>query len=291
MKIIDGKKIAEKNNKNLAKNIFEIVKKNQHRPGLAIILVGDREDSKLYVSLKEKSAKEVGIDTSLYLIDENDSQEDIINVIKFLNKDEAIDGILIQLPLPKKFDTNKILNFIKPGKDVDGFCDNKNKFLYSPVILSTNYSLDFCKVDLENKKVFLFYNSEVFKDEMKNFLIKKGAKFDSIKSDKMEKILENKNEEKKNDFYNKVKSNDVLITAMGKPEIINKNFLKDNMILIDVGITKVGNKVFGDIKKEDTKKFEGYFTPVPGGVGPMTVSCLLNNVLKAYLHKEQESLN
>jgi methylenetetrahydrofolate dehydrogenase (NADP+) / methenyltetrahydrofolate cyclohydrolase len=286
MKIIDGKKIAEKIKDDIAQNVFEIVQKEQRRPSLAIILAGGREDSKLYVSLKEKSAKEVGIDTSLYLIDESDNEENIVDVIKFLNQDETVDGILVQLPLPKKFNTDKILKMINPEKDVDGFCKSKNKFLFSPVILATDYSLKNCKVNLKNKKAFLFCNSEIFKNEMEEFLLNQGLEFDFIKSDELEKILKSDDEQKKQDLYNKVKSNDIIITAMGKPEIIDKNFLKDDMILIDIGITKVENKVLGDIKRADTEKLNGHFTPVPGGIGPMTVACLLKNVLQTHLFKE-----
>ena len=285
MKIIDGKKIAEKIKDDIAKNVFEIVKKEQRRPSLAIILAGGREDSKLYVSLKEKSAKEVGIDTSLYLIDENDNEKNIVDVIKFLNQDEAVDGILVQLPLPKKFNTDKILETINIKKDVDGFCKSKSKFLFSPVILAAEYSLKNCKVNLKNKKAFLFCNSEIFKNEMKEFLCNQGLEFDFIKSDELEKILGSGDKQKKQNLYNRVRFSDVIITAMGRPEIIDINFLKDNMILIDIGITKVENKVLGDIKRGDTEKLNGYLTPVPGGVGPMTVACLLKNVLQAYLKK------
>ncbi|MDD3711745.1 MAG: bifunctional 5,10-methylenetetrahydrofolate dehydrogenase/5,10-methenyltetrahydrofolate cyclohydrolase [Patescibacteria group bacterium] len=286
MKIIDGKKIAEKIKDDLAKNIFELAKKEQRRPGLAVILVGEREDSKLYVSLKEKSAKEIGVDTSLYLISEADSEEDIINTINFLNQDEEIDGILVQLPLPKKFNTDKILKMIKPEKDVDGFSQSKDKFLFSPVVLSVDHSLADCKINLKDKKVFLFCNSNVFKNEMADFLLSKGARLDFIKKEELENILKNGKEDKKKNLYKRVKKNDILITAMGKPEIIDKNFLKDKMILIDIGITKLENKVLGDIKKADIEKLEGYFTPVPGGVGPMTIACLLKNVLQAYLFKK-----
>ncbi len=283
MKIIDGKKIAEKIKDDIAKNVFDLVQKERRRPSLAIILAGEREDSKIYVNLKEKSAKEVGVDTSLYLIEEDDGEDNIINTIKFLNQDTMIDGILVQLPLPKKFNTDKILKMINPEKDVDGFCKSKNKFLLSPVILATEYSLKNCKVNLKNKKSFLFCNSEIFKNEMKEFFLSKGLEFDFIKSDELEKVLGGNNEQRKQDLYKRVRSNDILITAMGKPEIIDKNFLKDDMILIDVGITKVGDKVLGDIKRSDTEKLAGYLTPVPGGIGPVTVACLLKNVLQAYL--------
>ncbi len=286
MKIINGKKIAEKIKDNLARDIFELVKKDQRRPGLAIILVGGREDSKLYVSLKEKSAKEVGIDTSLYLISENDGEEDIVNTINFLNQDEETDGILVQLPLPKKFNTDKILKMMKPEKDVDGFCKSKNKFLYSPVILSVEHSLANCKINLKDKKAFLFCNSDIFKNEMEEFLLSKELDFDFIKSGELEKILKSGSKKEKESLYNRVKKNDILITAMGRPEIIDNNFLKDNMILIDIGITKVENKVLGDIKKTNTEKLEGRFTPVPGGIGPMTIACLLQNVFKAFIFKK-----
>lgn len=280
MKIIDGKKISEKIKDKLAKSVFNQIKDDLRRPTLAVILVGQREDSKLYVSLKEKSAKEVGIDSSLYLINENEDEKNIIDTIEFLNQDKSVDGILIQLPLPKKFNTDKILQTISPNKDVDGFSSSKNKTFFSPVMMAIKYSLEETKKDLKNNKSFLFFNSEIFKKEVQNFLKKENIVLSAISSKKFQEIK--KNNKKLEDLKKKIKKCQILISAVGNPEFINKDFLADNMIIIDIGITKINNQVLGDIKYSDTKKMFGHITPVPGGIGPITVACLLENVFKAF---------
>lgn len=281
MKIIDGKKIAEKIKDDLASSVFAILNDKNRRPGLAIILVGDRVDSKLYISLKEKAAKEVGVDTSLYLIDKDESEKNIIEAIKFLNQDESIDGILIQLPLPDNFDTDKIIKIISPEKNVDGFSSDKKMF-FSPLILALKYSLEDCQQDLKGAQAFLFYNSEIFKNEVQGFLEEQGIKFSGISS----KELFNLNKKELDVLAEKVRSNKLLISAMGRAEFIDKKFFSDDMILLDVGISKEGQKVLGDLRGADTKGFKGYFTPVPGGIGPITVACLLKNVILSFLNKK-----
>ncbi len=284
MQIIDGKKIAEKINNGTAKDVFSLINRGYRHPHLAIILVGEREDSKLYTSLKEKVAKEVGIDTSLYLIDKDDDKKKLIDIINFLNNDDSVDGILVQLPLPEKFETDKILPLIESSKDVDGF--NTKKIFYSPVVLATKYSLEESKIDYKNKKAFLFFNSNVFKEEMENFLNKFDISLSAISSQELNKLITNPDEFKK--IQNKVKQCDIVISAMGQAEIITSDFLNDDMVIIDIGITKNNKKVTGDIKFLDTQKLNGYITPVPGGIGPITVACLLKNVLQSYLLKVEK---
>lgn len=282
MKIINGKKIAEKIKDDLALSVFESLKNKTRHPGLAIILVGSRDDSKLYISLKEKAAKEVGVDTNLYLIDKDESEENIIKTIEFLNQDESVDGILVQLPLPSNFDTDKIIKTIKPEKDVDGFSSGDKKKFFSPVVLALRYSLENCKQKLKGEKAFLFYNSEIFKNEIKDFLEQEELEFSGISA----KELAEKNETELSELYNKVKASKIVVSAMGQAEFVDKKFLSDGMILLDIGISKKDGKVLGDIKREDTEKLEGYFTPVPSGIGPMTVACLLKNVVLSFLNKK-----
>lgn len=284
MTIIDGKKIAESIKDGLASDVFSLLNQGYRHPHLSIISADNREDSKLYVSLKEKAAKEVGIDVSLYKINENDSEQSIVDVINFLNTDDSVDGILVQLPLPTKFNTKNILPLINPDKDVDGF--NSKKIFYSPVMLAIKYSLDENNINYNNKKAFLFFNSDIFQKEIKYFLNELSIELDAISSEEFNKIIKNKN--KLNDLQEKVKKHNILITAMGQPEIIDSKFLNNNMTIIDVGITKIEKKIWGDVKIEDTKNLVGYITPVPGGIGPMTVACLLKNVLQAYLLKMEK---
>ncbi len=282
MKIINGKIIAKKISDKIALEVFELIKKSERRPSLAIILIGDRDDSRLYVSLKEKLAKELGIDTNLYLIEKEEKEENILNTIDFLNNDDSVDGILIQLPLPAGFDTNKILQKVKAEKDVDGFNLTK-KFFLSPVLMAIKYSLDYCKQDFTNKKAFLIYNSEIFKKEVESFLKEMKISFDFISSADFNSISGDK--KIFNDLKERIKSVDIFISAVGQPCFINKDFLRDGQVVIDIGISKKDAKVFGDVDVTSVSNFSGFITPVPGGIGPITVACLLSNVLDAFKMK------
>lgn len=257
-KIINGKKIAEKIKDSLVKEIYNL---KELRPNLAIVLVGKREDSLIYVKLKEKEAKKVGIDTHLYFLDENVSEKELINTIKFLNSDKLIDAILVQLPLPKKFSTDKIINSIDKKKDVDGFRLDHPDYIISPVMSAIKASLDSIKFKGEGKTACILYNSEIFALEIKKTLEKYNLK-----------IIDKKD----------LKKADLLITALGKPRFIKKDMLKEGVVIIDIGITKEGDKVYGDCDFEDLKGYASYITPVPGGIGPMTIAFLFKNVLEIY---------
>ena len=171
IKKIDGKKISERIKDEIAEEIYHF--KNL-RPNLAIILVGERPDSKLYVSLKEREAKKVGIDTHIYRLDADVPEEELISVVSFLNKDETIDGILIQLPLPEKFNTDKIIEMLDPEKDVDGFHSAHPDYILSPVLASIKACLEEIKFSAKNKTACVLYNSEIFGSSVKDLLKKWG---------------------------------------------------------------------------------------------------------------------
>ncbi|MFA7087949.1 MAG: bifunctional 5,10-methylenetetrahydrofolate dehydrogenase/5,10-methenyltetrahydrofolate cyclohydrolase [Patescibacteria group bacterium] len=261
MEIIDGRKIAEKVKDGI---VSEICKFNGPRPSLAIILIGEREDSKLYVSLKEKEGAKVGVDTHLYKIDSDVSEEEVLKVIDFLNKDKSIDSILIQLPLPEKFNADKIIAAINPEKDVDGFHPRHPDYIVSPVLASVNACLEEIKFDSRGKKACLFYNSEVFGLGLKKLLTEM----------KMEIISQET-----------VCRADLLITALGEPLKIKKGMVKEGAVVIDIGITKKDGKVLGDVDSSDLKDIDGFITPVPGGIGPMTIAFLFKNVLEIFKRK------
>ncbi len=258
MKIIDGHKIADKVKDSLAKKIFQY---RQLRPNLAIILVGQREDSSLYVKLKERAAKEVGIDTNLYKLDEAAKEEEICLVIDYLNKDEQIDAILLQLPLPKNLNTQKIINRISIHKEVDGL---SSKVLASPVVSAIKASLSRIKFS-KQQTACLLYKSEKFGESIKKMLI----------SDFAVNILSNKS----------LKQADLVISALGKPYSIKNEDIKSGAVLIDVGISKLKGKVVGDFDIKSLKDKPSYITPVPGGIGPMTIAFLLQNVWQLYCLK------
>ncbi len=265
VKIIDGKKIADKIKKQIAKEIFKL---KEDRPNLAIILVGEREDSKLYVSLKEKEAKAVGVDTHLYCLAENTKEDELVEVINFLNKDESIDGILLQLPLPSNLDTNKIIKKIDPLKDVDGFHPNCPEYIKSPVLAAVEISLKDTKINFNKKSACLMYNSDIFGKALKNLLLRIGIE----------------------DFLSKNKSSeaDLIITAMGSPEKIKNKDIKEGVTIIDISTVKVEGKVKGDVDFSDVKEKAAFITPVPGGIGPLTIAFLLKNVFQIFKIKREK---
>lgn len=274
-KIINGKKIAEKIKDDL---VQEIVKFDPLRPNLAIILVGDRKDSNLYVSLKEKEAKKVGIDTHVYRCEEDIEEQEILNMIKHLNQDDLIDAILVQLPLPDKFDTNKIINTIDPAKDVDRFHPDNLKVLLEtcehqhvipPVFEAILEMLEDIDFDIAGKKVCIVANSEIFGKSLVKVLECQQAQVDLVDADD-------------EDLKNKTSQADVLISAVGRPKFINKEMIKDDAVIIDIGISEQGGKVCGDVDFDDVEKKAGFITPVPGGVGPLTIAMLFKNTLALY---------
>ena len=273
--VIDGKILAEKIKDEIAKEIFEL---KGSRPNLAIILIGDRKDSVLYVNLKEKEAKMVGIDTHVYRCPKNITEREIYDTIDFLNKDDSIDAILIQLPLPEGFDTDGIIRAIDPAKDVDRFHpDNLEKLLSScehtsvmpPLLLAIIEMLESIKYDVKNKSVCVIANSEIFGRSVKKVLECLGGKV----------IVANIND---SDLAEKTVKADLLISAVGKPRFIKKEMVKKDAIIIDIGITKEGEKVYGDVDFEDVADQAGFITPVPGGVGPMTIAMLFKGTLELY---------
>jgi methylenetetrahydrofolate dehydrogenase (NADP+) / methenyltetrahydrofolate cyclohydrolase len=274
-KIIDGKLLAEKIKDQVAKEIYEL---KGPRPNLAIILVGEREDSVLYVDLKEKEAKKVGIDTHIYRCPADISEQEIYATIDFLNKDETIDAILVQLPLPKGYDTDGIILAIDPKKDVDRFhpdnlekllssCDNKS--VMPPLLSVILEILTSIEYDTKDKNVCVIANSEVFGISVRKVLECIGSK-----------VVVTSIDDK--DLINKSSKADVLITAVGKTPFLKNNFIKKEAGVIDIGITKEGDKVYGDVDLEDVKEKAGFITPVPGGVGPMTIAMLFKGTLDLY---------
>ncbi|MFA6514164.1 MAG: bifunctional 5,10-methylenetetrahydrofolate dehydrogenase/5,10-methenyltetrahydrofolate cyclohydrolase [Patescibacteria group bacterium] len=258
VKLIDGRAIAERIKDEVA---YTIHKLNGPRPNLAIILVGEREDSKIYVALKQKEGKKVGVDTHLYQLDANTSEKELLAVIEFLNKDETIDGILVQLPLPAKFETDKIISALDPNKDVDGFHPQHPDYILSPVLASVSACLEEIKMSGQGKTACALYNSDIFGQGLEETVLAAGFK-----------ICKREN----------LKQADLIVTALGEPNKIKKEMIKEDAVIIDIGISKVGDIVYGDTDYEDVKNKASYITPVPGGIGPMTVAFLFKNVLEIF---------
>lgn len=273
-KIIDGVEIADKIKHAVRREIIE----RDLIPGLAIILVGKDSASHLYVSKKENACAEVGIVFNKYLFKEKDSEQNIIDTINFLNNDEEVDAIIVQLPIPKKFDTQKIINSISPNKDVDGFHpENVKKFLKNntfiePVMTQTiREALNYTNEKLKGKTAVILGNSHEFIEPIEKML-----------SDLEIKVSHTHISEK--DWQEKIKTADILITAVGEPFLIKKEMTKSDAIIIDIGINKIRNATVGDVDYTDVFPKCKFITPVPGGIGPITISYLLKNTLE--LHKK-----
>lgn len=261
--LIDGKKIAEKVKDEIFQAIYEL---NGSRPNLAIILVGEREDSKLYVALKEREGVKIGIDTHLYKLDSEIPEQELLDMINFLNSDPLVDGILVQLPLPEKFNTDKIIAAIDPKKDVDGFHPNHPEYLISPVLAAIKACLDEIQFVPAEKTACVLYNSEIFGQSVRDILEPMGLRILS------------------KEFLGEA---DLIVTALGEPEKIKAGMIKKGAVIIDIGITKVDGKVLGDVDFKDVAEKALFITPVPGGIGPMTIAFLFKNVWEIYRRKNE----
>ncbi len=277
MEILDGNKIGRA----ILQNLKEKIAKEETKPGLGVVLIGDDKASKIYVGLKEKTAKEIGMEFRKIELPEKSEEDKILEKIKELNEDENIHGIIVQLPLPEHLDANKIIGAIDPQKDVDGFHkENVKLFLEGqervvPVFPGAIMKLIESaqggqgKNSLNGLYSVVVANSKEFGEMMKIFLERNGAEAEYV----LQKDLKNNLE--------KIKKADIVVSACGVPGLITGEMLKNGAVVIDGGISKVGQKTLGDVDFESVKNLSGFLSPVPGGVGPVTVACLLKNTYEA----------
>ena len=233
------------------------------KPGLAAILIGDNEASKLYIKLKEKACLKIGINFHSYQLSKNCLEKQVVEIIDFLNNDPEVTGIIVQLPLPKNFNTDNIIKAIDPNKDIDGF--HPQTKVVSPNILGIVELIKATGEDLKGKNVSVLSNSEIFAKPFKKLLPNCEVKYLNPKT-----AIRH--------LQSAIKQSDILIVAIGKPKFIKPDMIKKGAILIDVGINKVGGKIVGDIDPT-CDKIAAFRSPVPGGVGPMTVAMLLTNLV------------
>jgi methylenetetrahydrofolate dehydrogenase (NADP+) / methenyltetrahydrofolate cyclohydrolase len=276
MKIIDGKTLA----KEIIQKVKTEIESLGFAPGLAVFLVGHDDASELYVKLKEKACKKVGIEFHKYTSDTSTSQEELLSSIEFLNNDPMVHAILVQLPLPEPFNDQEIINKMDFKKDVDGFHPETVKaFLSGDSQFVPGLSMGIVRLIesteelLEGKHAVILANSDVFSRPLEKLLQDKGLTVEVVKSSDK-------------DFQDKTVEADILIVAAGRPNWIKADMIKENAILIDVGTTKVDEKIVGDIDFESVDGKAGWITPVPGGVGPVTVAMLLENTVE--LAKQQQ---
>jgi methylenetetrahydrofolate dehydrogenase (NADP+)/methenyltetrahydrofolate cyclohydrolase len=275
MRIIQGQKIAKK----ILVDLKRKIKTKKITPQLVVILVGQNPASRLYVSFKERTAKQVGIKVKKYHYSNRISEKKVLELIKSLNQDPGINGILVQMPLPKHLRADKIIKAINPEKDVDGFLP-RSKFK-SPFILAIWQVLKATKENLKNKKIVALVNSDVFGRALGRFLREKGLRISYVKPVRTSEKSRTKHCFLSDSSLRMIKTADILISACGRPNFIKESMLKEGVILIDGGVTKKGKKIVGDIDVKSVKEKARWLSPVPGGVGPITVALLLKNVFLA----------
>ena len=274
--IIDGKKEAANLREEIKNEILEIKKKINKNPSLAVILIGDFAPSQIYVRNKEKNSTEVGITSNVIKYPKEVSEKEVLDKINELNNDKNISGILVQLPLPEQINKEKIINAINPLKDVDGFNPVNVGNLasgYKAIVPCTPLGclLLIKKVEknLTGKHAVIIGRSNLNGKPMAQLLLKENCTVTIVHS-------------KSKNLQNECLKADILVAAVGVPNLVKKDWVKNDAIVIDVGINKVDNKIIGDVNFDEIKDKVKAITPVPGGVGPMTIACLLSNTLKCF---------
>ena len=283
MNIIDGKAFAEKIREKVKSHV-KILKQNHNIvPGLAVVLVGEDPASKVYVKNKGIQTKNVGMNSFEYKLDEKVDETKLLNLVKKLNDDPNVHGILCQLPLPKHLNEDMIINTIKPDKDVDGFhisnvglLNTGQKSMVPCTPLGCLMLLREFVGNLEGKKATVIGRSNIVGKPMFNLLLSENCTVTVVhsKTKNIEEICKN---------------SDILVAAVGRPNFVKSSWIKQGAVIIDVGINRVKieengetkSKLIGDVDFENCSKIANAITPVPGGVGPMTIACLLANTLVA----------
>jgi methylenetetrahydrofolate dehydrogenase (NADP+)/methenyltetrahydrofolate cyclohydrolase len=283
MTILDGKKLSNKIKEELKKEVKELKEKGII-PGLAVILVGNDPASHTYVKMKKNASKEIGINSIVYEMPENVSEEELLKKIDEINENPDIHGLLIQLPLPKHIDTTKILERVNPKKDVDGFhpynmgrlVEGLNTFAPCTPLGVMEIFKEY-NIDLVGKDVCVVGASNIVGKPMWALLVNAWATVDICH-------IETR------DLAAHTKRVDIVIVGVGKPNLITADMVKEGVIVVDIGINKLPNgKLVGDVDFENVSKKASYITPVPGGVGPMTIAMLLKNTVKAAKNFLKES--
>ena len=275
--IIDGKKTAAELRQELKKKITILKSTFNTVPGLTVILIGEDPASKIYVKNKEKFAKEIGINSEVIRYPENVEEKVVLDKINELNKDKKISGILVQLPLPKQIDKRKVIETILPGKDVDGFhpvnVGNLSSGYESNIPctpLGCYLLLKKAEKNLNGKHAVVIGRSNLNGKPMAQLLLKENCTVT---------ITHSKTKDLKAEFNRA----DIIIAAVGRPNLVKGDWVKKGAVVIDVGINKTDSGIVGDVDFDEVSKVAKAITPVPGGVGPMTIACLLSNTVECFM--------
>ena len=274
--IIDGKKVAAELREELKKKVTELKSTYNAVPGLTVILVGEDPPSKIYVRNKEKSANEVGINSEVIKYPENVEEKVLLNKIIELNNNNNVSGILVQLPLPKHIDKRKVIETMNPKKDVDGFHPMNVGNLSSGYDSSIPCTPLGCYLlikkiekNLNGKHAVIIGRSNLNGKPMTQLLLRENCTVTITHS-------------KTKDLRAECSRADIIIAAVGRPKLVKGDWVKKGAIVIDVGINKTDSGLVGDVDFDEVSKVAKAITPVPGGVGPMTIACLLNNTVECF---------
>ena len=276
MAIIDGKKVSSHIIENITKEVKALKLKTEKSPGLAVILVGDDPASAVYVRNKNKTCTNIGFQSFENILPSDTSELKLLNLIDELNNNDHINGILVQLPLPKHISSHKILEAIKPEKDVDGFhLQNVGRLVTgNPSFIPCTPAgiiqlLDYYSVDLEGKNAVVLGRSNIVGKPVAFLLLENNATVTICHS-------------RTKDLSTITRQADILIAAIGKPNFVTTDMVKDGSVVIDVGINRVDGKLVGDVDYQLVSPKVSLITPVPGGVGPMTIAMLMANTLQSF---------
>lgn len=290
--ILDGKALSLQIKDEIANEVRALTAKGMRPPHLAAILVGDDGASQTYVANKEKSSQEVGFTSSVYRLSESTPEEEVLRVIDFLNGDDEVDGFIVQLPLPKHIDEQKVINAISPDKDVDGFTPiNIGRMVLGQDAFIPATPKGICtllernNIETEGKHCVVIGRSNIVGTPAANLMSRKAFNCTVTLCHSRTRNLPEI-----------TRQADILIVAIGKPEFVTADMVKDGAVLVDVGIHRIpdatkksGFHLCGDVKHSEVDQKCSWVTPVPGGVGPLTIVSLLQNTLQAYKAKNELS--
>ena len=281
MILIDGKKAAAELREELKQEVAELKIKYNKVPGLTVILIGDMAPSQIYVRNKEKSANEVGLKSEVIRYADSVEEKTVLEKIEELNKDETVSGILVQLPLPKHIDKQKVIETITPSKDVDGFhpmnVGNLSSGYESSVPctpLGCYLMIKKIEPNLSGKKAVVVGRSNLNGKPMTQLLLKENCTVTITHS-------------RTKDLKAECLEADIIVAAVGIPELVRGDWVKKDAIVIDVGINKTDKGLVGDVAFDEVSKVAKALTPVPGGVGPMTIACLLKNTIDCFKRSQK----
>ncbi len=278
-RILDGKALARKIELEIGEQVVDFIQNNGHDPLLAAVLVGDNPASEVYVRNKRRACERVGIESRLERLGDETTQEDLLQLVARLNKDDSVHGILIQLPLPKKIDADRILQAVNPAKDVDGFHpENVGRLVHGNprFVPCTPRGIQELLVregiETAGSHVVILGRSDIVGKPMANILMQRGRGADATVT-----VCHSKTR----DLPAVTRQADILIVAIGKPKFVSVEMVMPGASVIDVGINRTDSGLVGDVDFDRVREVAGAITPVPGGVGPLTIAMVLQNTLSA----------